>query len=67
MKNATFRHALVGYAFLLPNFIGFLLFTIGPILFSFVISFFDWNLFSAPVFVDTANYQALFTSTSSLE
>jgi multiple sugar transport system permease protein len=65
MKNATIRNALVGYTFLLPNFIGFLLFTIGPILFSFVISFFDWNLFSAPVFVDAANYRAMFTSTSS--
>ena len=65
MKNRAFRHALIGYAFLLPSIIGFLLFTLGPILFSFVISFFDWNLFSTPVFVDTANYERLFLSPAS--
>jgi multiple sugar transport system permease protein len=65
IKNRTLRHAAVGYAFLLPNIIGFLLFTLGPILFSFLISFFDWNLFSKPVFVDASNYQAMFTSEGS--
>ena len=62
MKNPTRRHALIGYAFLLPNIIGFLLFTFGPIVFSFFVSFFDWNLFSTPTFVDTANYKTMFTS-----
>ncbi len=65
MKNQTLRDAVVGYAFLLPNIIGFLLFTLGPILFSFLISFFHWNLFSSPVFVDTANYSEMFFSTGS--
>lgn len=65
MKNRTLRHAIVGYAFLLPNIIGFLLFTLGPILFSFLISFFDWNLFSTPIFVDTANYQRMFSAAGS--
>ena len=65
MKNQTLRHALVGYAFLLPNIIGFLLFTLGPILFSFLISFFDWNLFSTPVFIDTRNYETMLFSAGS--
>ncbi len=65
MTKRTLRHTLVGYAFLLPNIIGFLAFTLGPILFSFLISFFDWDLFSSPVFVDTANYQRMFTSAGS--
>jgi len=65
MGNRNLRHALVGYAFLLPNIVGFLLFTFGPILFAFLISFFDWNLFSEPVFVDTANYQKMFASPAS--
>ncbi|MCK5572685.1 MAG: sugar ABC transporter permease [Bacteroidetes bacterium] len=65
MKNPTRRHALIGYAFLLPNIIGFLLFTFGPIVFSFFVSFFDWNLFSTPTFVDTANYRTMFTSPGS--
>lgn len=61
LSNRTLRDALVGYAFLLPNIVGFLLFTLGPILFSFLISFFDWNLFSTAVFVGTANYTTMFT------
>ncbi len=64
MKNRTLRHALIGYAFLLPNIVGFLLFTLGPILFSFLISFFDWNLFSTPVFIDAEHYERLFFSSS---
>jgi multiple sugar transport system permease protein len=65
MVKQSVRHALVGYAFLLPNIIGFLLFTLGPILFSFIISFFNWSLFSTPIFVDTANYAKIFLSKDS--
>ena len=65
MTNKTFRHAVTGYAFLLPGIAGFALFTLLPILFSFIISFFDWNLFSVPVFIDTANYREIFASEGS--
>jgi len=61
MNTRSFRHSLVGYAFLLPNIVGFLLFALGPIVFSFLISFFNWDLFARPVFVDTANYETIFT------
>lgn len=37
------RDNLVGYAFLLPNFLGCLLFTILPVAFSLVVSFTDWD------------------------
>jgi len=56
MRNSSLRHALVGYSFLLPNLVGFALFTLGPILVSFLLSFFHWDLFSSPIFVDTAHY-----------
>jgi len=56
------RHVVTGYAFLLPGIAGFALFTLGPILFSMAVSFFDWNLFSSPVFVDTANYETILSS-----
>jgi len=64
MTNRTLRHVLIGYSFLLPNIVGFLLFTLGPIGFSFFLSFFDWNLFAKPIFVDLANYEAMFSSVS---
>ena len=60
MRNRTLRSALLGYSFLLPNLIGFALFTFGPILFSLLLSFFHWNLFSRPIFVDAANYARMF-------
>jgi multiple sugar transport system permease protein len=63
-SKRTLRHALIGYAFLLPSIIGFLFFTLGPILFSFLISFFDWDLFSHPVFIDTANYERMLAAGS---
>lgn len=59
MTSRRFRDALTGYAFLSPGIAGFLLFTLGPIIASLVLSLFHWNLFGAPVFVDTANYESM--------
>jgi multiple sugar transport system permease protein len=57
---------LIALAFLLPNLLGFLVFTAGPIVFSLAMSFTDWaltkhNRFSdAPIrFVGIQNYQRL--------
>jgi len=62
MTKAAFRRARTGYAFLLPGMAGFVLFTLLPVLASLVISFFDWNVFASPVFVDTANYTRILAS-----
>lgn len=43
MKRST-RNVLIGLAFLLPNFLGFFVFTAGPVLFSMAASFTNWNL-----------------------
>ncbi len=45
--------------FLTPNLVGFLLFTIGPIFFSILLSFFAWDLFSSPTFVGLDNFTDL--------
>jgi len=45
--------------FLGPNFLGFFVFTLGPILASLLLSFFAWDLFSRPSFVGLRNYQEL--------
>jgi multiple sugar transport system permease protein len=44
LKGARRHELFAAMAFLLPNFLGFLLFTSGPVLFSLVISFSNWNL-----------------------
>lgn len=48
------------YVFLLPSLIGLLLFTLGPIIVSFVISFCHWDLLTAPRWIGFKNYQWLF-------
>lgn len=45
--------------FLLPNTIGFLSFTLIPVVISLSISFFDWELIGDPVFVGLKNYYNL--------
>lgn len=49
------------YLFLLPSFAGFLLFVVGPVLASLVLSFMDWNLINPPTFTGLTNYNVLFT------
>jgi len=45
-----------GLLFLSPNLIGFLLFFAGPLIFSLVISFYEWNGITSPTFVGLGNY-----------
>jgi multiple sugar transport system permease protein len=49
-----------GVAYVMPWFIGFVLFTLGPFFFSLYLSFTEWQLLGAIKFVGLANYQQLF-------
>ncbi len=48
--------AQAGWLFLSPNLIGFLLFFAGPLVFSLVISFYEWDGITSPAFVGLGNY-----------
>jgi multiple sugar transport system permease protein len=48
-------------AFLSPWIIGFLLFTAGPVLFSFGLSFFRWDVIRSAEFIGLANYRQMFS------
>ena len=37
------RRDLIAYSFIAPNFIGFAVFTLGPVLFAFILAFFKWD------------------------
>ncbi|MFI0819930.1 carbohydrate ABC transporter permease [Streptomyces sp. NPDC021098] len=50
---------LTAWLFLLPSFLGFAVFTAGPVLAAAVISLLDWNLFSPPSFVGLHNFARL--------
>ncbi len=60
LKPAT-REAIAAYLFLLPNLVGFLVFTVLAVVASAAISLTNWDLLSAPEFVGLDNYRALLT------
>ena len=50
---------LVGYLFVAPLLVGLLVFTYGPVLAAFVLSFTKGDYISTPKFIGLGNYQAL--------
>jgi multiple sugar transport system permease protein len=58
MKSST-KEAAAGYLFLLPNFLGFLVFTLIPVALSLILSLVDWDMLSVPKFVGLANFTNL--------
>ncbi|HOD52111.1 MAG TPA: extracellular solute-binding protein [Candidatus Hydrogenedentes bacterium] len=56
------REYYAGYAFATPWFIGFLVFWGGPIVFSLIMSFCEYDVFSPPKFVGLNNYLNMFTA-----
>lgn len=59
MKDKT-KEAVAAYAFLLPNLLGFFLFTSIPVVVSLGLSFTDWSLFEPPKWVGIQNFISLF-------
>lgn len=59
IKKET-RETLIAYSFLAPNFIGFCVFTLAPVLFAFVLAFTQWNGVSAMQFIGLDNFTRLF-------
>jgi len=59
-RSLAWREAMAGYAFIVPWIIGFLVFTVGPMLSSLYFSFTDYNIIDAPRWVGLANYARVF-------
>lgn len=53
------RKAMLAYVFLMPTMLGIAVFFAGPVLFSFGLSLFDWNVISSAEFVGLENYRRL--------
>lgn len=58
------RNALIGWSFILPNFIGFASLTLVPVIVLFYMSLTDWNVFGSPDWVGLANFQRLIGDSS---
>ncbi|MDR1400597.1 MAG: sugar ABC transporter permease [Treponema sp.] len=60
MTSLEKREALSGYLYILPNFLGFLIFTAIPIVAGLAISFTDYTGFAGTKFVGITNYIRMF-------
>ncbi|MBP3427662.1 MAG: sugar ABC transporter permease [Clostridia bacterium] len=54
------RNTLIAYSFLAPNFIGFVVFTLIPVVFSIVLSLMDWSGGQNITFVGLDNFRYIF-------
>ena len=54
-----FRRHLTGYCFVLPNFLGFLVFTSGPVIVSLCLAFTKWDIIAPAQFVGLGNFRAI--------
>jgi multiple sugar transport system permease protein len=61
MNRIANDHKLLGFLFVLPSLVGFMVFFVVPAVRSVIISFHDWNLISAANFVGFDNYSKIFT------
>ena len=55
------RNVLTAYSFIAPNFIGFAVFTLGPIVFAFLLAFMRWDGSNPIEFVGLDNFWRLFS------
>lgn len=60
-KQYTLVSKKVPYLFILPWIIGFILFTLGPLAFSLIMSLFDWPIAGEAKFVGLDNFTKMFT------
>ena len=54
------KESFIGYFFVMPNLIGFLLFTSIPVAASLILSFASWDIFSPPRLIWFENFVSLF-------
>lgn len=59
--KASKKEAMIAMVFILPWIIGFLVFTVTPIISSFYYSLCEYNVLNDPVFIGLKNYQNLFS------
>ena len=61
MKRRQRKRNLVAYSFIAPNFIGFAVFTLGPIILALLMSFAEWDGSNAMKFVGLSNFTQIFS------
>lgn len=59
MDGIKRQRALLGYLFIAPTVIGLCLFIVGPMIYSFILSFYKWNVFRPPEYIGLDNFTRL--------
>ena len=59
-RKKEIRKTLVAYSFIAPNFLGFGIFTLGPIIFAFILAFLNWDGSNQITFAGLNNFINLF-------
>src|SRR5699024_1965364 len=60
-RRLRLRNTFIGWTFILPNFIGFAVLTLGPVLALFYLGFTSWNAFGQADWVGLENFRGLLT------
>lgn len=61
VSKKRMKQNLIAYSFILPNFIGFAVFTLFPMLFSMILTFLNWDGANPITFAGLSNFKRLFT------
>ncbi|HKS44437.1 MAG TPA: sugar ABC transporter permease [Amycolatopsis sp.] len=56
LKRRRLRTALVGWSFILPNFLGFAALTLVPVVFALLLAFTDWDSYNTPKWIGFENF-----------
>jgi multiple sugar transport system permease protein len=61
LSRVRLRHIIEAYLYLTPWLLGYVIFTLGPVVTSFVLSFASYDVLSPPRFIGLGNYVEAFT------
>jgi multiple sugar transport system permease protein/alpha-1,4-digalacturonate transport system permease protein len=60
----VWRNTVAGWAFILPNFVGFAALTLVPVVVLFYLAFTNWNVFGVAEWTGTANFRRMWSDAS---
>jgi len=63
-RGLVWRNTVAGWAFILPNFVGFAALTLVPVVVLFYLAFTNWNVFGVAEWTGTANFRRMWSDAS---
>lgn len=63
-RRLVSRNTVAGWSFILPNFVGFAVLTLLPVVVLFYVAFTNWNVFGVAEWTGTANFRRMWNDTS---